>query len=269
MKKERVKHGREQETLLITLYSRALECGRKHPILVDPKAVEVVSQIDYDFTRLNVPKKTRISVCLRAREMDDHVRGFLAKHKGGTVVNLGCGLDSRSLRIDAPEAHWYDIDLPDVIALRRSFFEESDRHHMLSSSVTDPGWIERIKGTQLLFVAEGLLMYLPEEEVKSLLIRLHDRFGGCELLCDVFRTLTARNVGKHPSLHKTGAQVRWGLDDVARLREWIPSIKLIEEWSFSQSDQLYKLPMAFRLAFQLAGALPVAYKAHRILALRL
>lgn len=269
--KEKISLNEEAETLLITLYSKAVETRRPDPILVDNKALEIVNQVDYDFSRLKVPQKTVAMVLLRARKMDEYTRDFLAHYPQSVVIQLGCGLDSRCLRVAPQQADWYDLDFPQVIDLRRKFYREDDFYHMIAAPVTDLSWMDRVaaRGRPVLVLAEGLMMYLHEADVKALVLGLKEAFPGCHLGFDVFSQMTARSVGAHPSLQKTGAAVHWGIDETRQIESWADGIRLQEEWFFTQSEALEKFSPGFRLAFKLAGWFPAARKAHRLVFFRL
>ena len=263
--KEKIRLTPEQETLLITLYSKALGCPDS--LFTDEKSLEILEQIDYDFTQLNVPVGTRLTVCIRAKKIDDYVMDFLADHPNALVLHLGCGLDSRYARVDNGEVEWYDLDMPEVIGLRKNFFEETDRYHMVSSSVTDLRWVEAIpaQNRAVLVIAEGLMMYLTEEEARSLILKLKEKFPGSEFVFDAYSTLTARSVKGHPSLRKTGAVIHWGIDDAKAIEKWGDGIRLKEEWYFTQSEAIETLAFGYRLIFKLSGLFLAARKAHRIL----
>jgi len=265
--KEKILLTKEQETLLITLYCKTLGCPGR--IFEDEHSWRIVKSIEYDFTTLKVPNGTRATVFLRTQKIDDTVRKFLMEHPGGMVLHLGCGLDTRFQRLDDGRVIWYDLDLPDAIAVRRKLFSESDRYHMLAQSVTDMDWIQSVSqdAPAILVAAEGLFMYLTEEEVKALILRLREAFPGCEMVFDAFSGLTARNVGRNPSLKKTGAKVHWGIDDAHDMEGWAPGIRLVEEWYFNQAPAIAQMSFGFRLMFRVMGLFPVANKAHRILRL--
>ena len=259
----KVKLTPEQETLLITLYAKA-QPG--NPLFFDPTAQDVLDQVDYDFSRLRVPYKTVILVCQRAKKLDNVTRAFLAEHPDGTVLQLGCGLDSRFLRVDDGRVNWYDLDMPPVVELRRQFFTESERYRMIASSVTDLEWMERVAsdGQPVLVLAEGLLMYLDEADVRGLVLRLHETFPGCRLIADVFSRLTARSATNHPALRQTGATLGWGIDDPHALETWAPGVRLLEEWYFSDDPDLARLSLGYRVAYKLAGAFKMVRRAHRV-----
>ncbi|MBK8026495.1 MAG: class I SAM-dependent methyltransferase [Chloroflexi bacterium] len=267
--KEKVVLTQEEETLLIPLYAKAVGSRGPSPIFDDAKAQEILSRVEYDFARLNVPRKTAITLCLRAAKLDAYTNEFLAQNAGGLVIHLACGLDSRCVRVRHEGAEWVDLDLPKVIELRRKFYPEGPGYRLIASSVTDHAWMDSVPATgrRVLIVAEGLLMYLSETEVRALVLRLQECYPGCELVCDVFSELTARRIAAHPSLQKTGAVVQWGIDEARDIERWGQGIQLREEWFFSQSEAVSKLGLGYRLAFQLAGLFAAANKAHRIVRL--
>jgi O-methyltransferase involved in polyketide biosynthesis len=253
----------EQETLLIPLYTKSQP---DNPLFFDPIAQEILKRVDYDFKGLRVPYKTVILVCQRAKKLDAVTRTFLAENPGGVVLHLGCGLDGRFWRVDDGKVSWYDLDMPPVIALRKQFYPEDKRYHLLAASVTDLVWVDKVEagGRPVLVVAEGLLMYLGEVDVKRLLLRLHVAFPGCRLIADVFSRMTARSATQHPSLKHTGATIGWGIDDPHEIESWSPAIHLLEEWYFTQDPDLAHLNLGYRLAYKLAGAFKMVQRAHRI-----
>jgi len=265
--KEKVLLTEEQETLLVPLYSRAVESQQPNPIFVDGKAQEILEHVEYDFAKLKIPRKTAVTLCIRAKKIDAYTREFLASHPRSVVIHLGCGLDSRYTRVNNGEVEWYDLDMPEVIDLRRKFYEETGTYHMIPSSVTDLGWIDTIslRGRLVLVIAEGLLMYLKEEEVKALILKLKEAFPGCGLVFDAYSVLTAKSAKKHPSIKKTGAVIHWGIDDATAIEQWAEGIRLKEEWYFTQAEDIEKLGSGYRLSFRIAGLFTAAKKAHRIL----
>ena len=114
----------------------------------------------------------------------------------------------------------------------------------------------------MLVVAEGLLMYLSEAEVRRLVLQLHETFPGCRLIADVFSRLMARSATIHPSLKSTGATIGWGIDDAHDLEAWAPGLRLLEEWYFTDDPDLARLSFGYRVAYRLYGAL--LKRAHRI-----
>lgn len=223
-----VRWGSVEWTNLVTLYLRAHESRSAKPILGDHAAAAAVDRIDYDFARIRrtmLPAVNQYLVALRARQLDDWCTAYLDRHPGAVVLHLGCGLDSRASRVDpARSIQWFDVDQPDVIALRRRLYADTQRYRMIGASVTDPGWLDEVPpGHPTLVVAEGLLMYLEKDDVRRLLQRLTDRFGWGEMLFD---TLSA----SAPLLSRlfTRGIIRWGVRDTRSIEAWNPRLRLLE-----------------------------------------
>lgn len=124
MTKTKVNLGVVQETLLIPLWARAAEIKQADPIIVDPKSAEILEAIDYDFDKFATANNSQIGACLRGMLIDNWVRAYLQKHPQGSVVDIGTGLNTRFERVDNGKVRWFDLDLPDVMALRKQFFAE-------------------------------------------------------------------------------------------------------------------------------------------------
>ena len=264
---ETVLLGKEQETLLIPLYAKAQD----NPILPDENARRILDRVQYDFAKLHIPQKTVVTLLIRAKQLDSYTQQFIAAHPNALILHLGCGLDSRCLRVPRAQTLWFDLDLPDAIDLRRKFYTETETYRMIASSVTDLTWLDQIsaEGRPVFVVAEGLLMYLHESEVRALLLCLHQKFPGCSLVFDAFSKLTADRVQAHPSLQKTGATIHWGINDPHDIERWTkgdhPGIQWKEEWFFSQSPDIHRLSWFYRFMFSLTGSIKAAQKAHRLL----
>ncbi|MEM9504654.1 MAG: class I SAM-dependent methyltransferase, partial [Cyanobacteria bacterium P01_E01_bin.43] len=153
--------GPVQETLLIPLLGRAAETLKENGLIRDPKAVEIVAALDYDFAKWQ-KSKALAGATLRTRMFDQDVQAFLAKHPTGTVVEIGCGLNTRFERLDNGQARWFDLDLPDSLALRRQFFQDEPRRTMLEASVLDTDWMEPVAATggPWCFISEAVIIYL-------------------------------------------------------------------------------------------------------------
>lgn len=221
--------GSVEWTNLVTLYLRAHESHTERPILGDRPAAEAVDRIAYDFKRVHRtswPAANQYLVTLRARQLDDWCADFLARHPDAVVLHLGCGLDGRFFRLAVPPTvSWFDVDQPSVIGLRRRLYDDTERYRMIGSSVTELRWLDQAPtGRPTLIVAEGLLMYLHEQEVRRLLQRLTDRFAGGEMHFDTLSALA-------PLLSKffTRGIIKWGIKDAREIATWNPRLRFIEQ----------------------------------------
>ena len=225
------------QTLLIPLYVRATESRRVDALLRDDKALGVVERWKADFSfidALELDDGDRVTIILRNREFDRHAARFMAEHPRALVVHIGCGLDARFERVDDGYVEWYDLDLPEVIVARKQVIgSKGPRHHLLGCSVFDKAWMEVVGGEgsrPILFIAEGVLMYFDEAQVRSLVRGLLDRFRGSELVFDAFSPFLVRANNRRISRTGIGASYRWGLRRASDLEAWGPGIRLLEEW---------------------------------------
>ena len=206
-------------TLLGTLYLRAWECRLPQPILGDRHAAEAVERIDYDFAALEKrlrPQSNQFLVALRAKRLDEWSADFLARHPDATVLHLGCGLDSRMLRLAPPAGvRWFDVDIPKVIEVRRRLFAEPAGYHLIGASVTDPDWLADVPADRpVLVIAEGLFPYLDGDELRLLLRRLTDHFDTGQLVFDVVA----------PWVTRLMKPFRWGTRDGREIERWNPRL---------------------------------------------
>ncbi|MHA6800704.1 class I SAM-dependent methyltransferase [Bounagaea algeriensis] len=195
MTTERVDLRGAAATLLVMLYMRARDARSPHPILGDRYAADVLERIDYDSARLRlVAAGDAPVICARARCLDAWTEQFLAEHPHGQVLHLGCGLDSRPLRVARPDsARWVDVDYPDVIELRRRLYDLPSSVEEIPSSVTDPCWWDRVaRDRPTLVLAEGVLMYLHPQQVHALLEQAVSTLTSGRIAFDTVAPWTAR-----------------------------------------------------------------------------
>ena len=180
MTTEKIHFTKEKETMLMTLSGRAIQSQWKNPILRDPWAEEAMRHIDYDieqdptreWARGACGKRSDCTViATRAATFDLLTNRYLADHPDATVLHVGCGMDSRVFRVDPPATvQWFDVDYPDVIDLRRQLFPEREAYHLIGAPLSDLRWLDEVpRDRPGLLIAEGVLHYLSETEVKALL----------------------------------------------------------------------------------------------------
>ena len=205
--------GEIQETLLIPLYARACDAASRRPVLGDRRARELVDAIDYDFPRF-VGSSLGGSVS-RTSIFDGWTAQFLREHPAGTVVELGTGLNTRFDRLDNGQVHWFDLDLPDAIALRRRFFSDSDRCTMLAGSVLDADWFDTVAASPgpYLFLSEAVLIYFSDDQARGTLTRLSQRFPGALIAFDTAGEKMVSGQDRNKSLAQVTARLEWVCDN--------------------------------------------------------
>lgn len=225
------------ETLLLPLYLRAAETRRGDAMVRDDKALELVDQIEYDWSKARrMQPMDQVTALMRVREFDRYASAFLAAQPAGVVVNPGCGLDTRFHRLVGHSATvtWYDLDLPDVIALRRKLLAETPRNRFIGCLALDPAWMDSIKqaAPAYLFLTEGVLSCLHESEVKGLVLALKERFPGAELITHATSPLLVRIHNLELASMRVEARLQWGLKRNKDVEGWAEGIRLLDSWRY-------------------------------------
>ncbi|QDL07048.1 class I SAM-dependent methyltransferase [Brasilonema octagenarum UFV-E1] len=265
MIKTKVDLGIVQETLLIPLWGRASELQQTEPIICDPKSAEILEAIDYDFDKFAPAKNSQIGVCLRGMILDNWVRTYLKQYPQGSVVEIGAGLNTRFERVDNGEVRWFDLDLPDSMLLRKQFFEETERRKFITASALETDWIESVKAVSTepcLFVAEGVLMYFNEQQVKQLFTNLLEHFPGSCFAFDCVSQFWIKNQKRHGALKYTSAKMFWGISDIRQIQDWDSRYQVMEACGFADlpAKYLQRFPLIFRLLFSYIPLLRNSYR---------
>lgn len=231
MELEKARLTGAQETTLATLYGKAMESRRSDSILSDREADKALRRIDYDFSRLRVRRSDHLSLAVRAKAYDGWARQFLTRHPDCTVLHLGCGLDTRVYRVNPPSnVRWYEIDLPDVIELRRRLFPPRDGTQTIAASLTDAHLLDGIAGdTPVLVIAEGLTPYLRAVDGLALLRRITQHFPSGEMLFDGYGRLGVWFLQRYGCVKVSGAQLGWSINDPRELERAVPGLILDAE----------------------------------------
>ena len=226
-----------EESLLLPLFIRAIESQRPDALIIDEHAQTLVQKLNLDETYFNqaqVGEEVQVSILLRNRQFDRITTDFLTKNPKAIVVYLGCGLDTRFNRVDDGRVEWYDLDLPEVIALRAELIGgEAGRYHLLACSALDHAWMDSVsihKPRPFLFQAEGLFMFFEEAQVRELVLALKDRFPGSELVFDAFSPFYVWANNRRVTRTNIGARAHWSLSRGNELERWGDGIRLTSEW---------------------------------------
>ncbi len=233
--------------------------------MVDARAVEIINQIDQDFSPLyeKMDDLSQIAWIQRSLIGDRMIRRFLEHHPQGSVVNIGCGLDTTFDRVDNSQVQWFDLDLPDVIALRKRFMQETDRRKFISASFLDEGWLDLINnGQPVFFLAAGVFYYFEPEQVKTFFLRLLDRFPGGEILFDV-SSPTGIRIGNKKVIESSGldeaSYMKWGLENKKDLLAWDPRLILMSPYYYFRN---FKMSFRNTLMGTLSDILGIQYMLH-------
>jgi O-methyltransferase involved in polyketide biosynthesis len=246
------------QTILATLYAKALDADFATPILGDRYAKEMVERIDYDWKKTAITARNAASVTGRSAHFDTWARQFLAVHTSAVVLHVGCGLDSRYFRLrPGPDVEWYDIDYPEVAELCTQLYPVRDHHHVVSASVTDPTWLAEIPDQRpTLMIGEGLTMYLSEQDGVALLRRVVDRFPCGELQFDAFNRLGIKSQWMNTVVRRSGSTLLWGIDGPDDILQAVPGTRLLSWMRWFESDTFERLPLAHQVMGRVMSLVP-------------
>jgi O-methyltransferase involved in polyketide biosynthesis len=251
--------GHVHETLLIPLYGRARDAAKRHPVLNDERPVSSSTALIYDFSRFGGP--ALLGCVLRSAILDGWVR-----------VEVGTGLNTRFDRLDNGTVRWFDLDLPDTIALRRRFFADRQRRTMLVGSVLDTDWFDTVAAAPgpYLFVCEAVFVYLTEEQVRTVLSQLAHRFAGSLIAFDTAGAVMLRNQHRNGSMHAVAARMQWVCDDPRELERWGPELLDTRTFATPQPDVASTWPARYRYGMPLlARLLPLIVNNYKLNLFRL
>ena len=180
-----------QETLVIPLYGRKM-CSEKYPGLFrDENALRLMEQIDYDFSELEKNSRSVmhqfgfLEAAMRQNDLAWEVRDYLKTHPNAAVVNLGCGLDATGRACDNGSCRLYNLDFPDVIAVRNQLLPAGEREENIACDLNDLSWFDRIDAAGgAVFFAAGVFYYFLNEQVRALFTAMADAFPGGRLVFD-------------------------------------------------------------------------------------
>ena len=201
--KYKIEKNTVQETLILPLYSRKL-CTELYPNFYrDETAVHLIDQIDYDFSQAEKNSRSlmqqfgALEVAMRQNDLAFEVQAYLKNHPCAAVVNLGCGLDNTGKACDNGSCKIYNLDFPDVIALRQQLLPAGEREQNIPCNLKDPAWFDKIDATGgAVFFASGVFYYFLTEQVRALVQGMADAFPGGVLVFDAANRTAVKMIAK-------------------------------------------------------------------------
>jgi O-methyltransferase involved in polyketide biosynthesis len=227
-------------TMLVTLAAKAL-VATDAPEIHYPhrRSQEILRQLEIDPRSFNLNPSEVRAVVLRSQWFGQTVRQFLDRHPDGLCINLGCGLDTSFEDLESVgdgRFMWLDVDLPDVIAIRRRFFAESARRRIIAGDITDARLFASIPwddGRPAIVVAEGVLFFLQREQVESLFRAQADaadaRRANLEVAFDYASPFGAWIVTRRPAHRQLGTTFQWTVHNPIELRRVDPRLEVVED----------------------------------------
>ena len=201
--KHKIEKNTVQETLIIPLFARKV-CSELYPNLYrDETSIRLIDEIDYDFSEAE--RKSRslmqrfgaLEVAVRQNDLAWEVRDYLKSHPTAAVVNLGCGLDSTGRACDNGSCKIYNLDFPDVIAVRNELLPAGEREENIPCNLNDTAWFFQIDASGgAVFFASGVFYYFLTEQVKALVQAMAGAFPGGVLVFDAANRTAVKMIAK-------------------------------------------------------------------------
>lgn len=240
------------ETMLWTRHNRVSEAILEKGILHDPDAVKIYQTLNYDFKKSFGPAEP--SHAIRSAMFDAELDTFLKQHKNGVIVNLGEGLETQRFRVAGDDALWLSVDVPEAIAIRERFISPDDHHLHIRRSVLDRLWFNEVPTDRPIYItAQGLLMYLPEEQVRLLFQDFAMHFPEAWFAFDTIPGWLPRKTtsvtGWKKTVHYTTPKMPWGIDRYrikSTLQDWVPTLDEVTDlpwWRFPRGVGRWLFPI--------------------------
>lgn len=251
------------KTLFIPLYGKA-QVSLKGMILRDKKAEEIWEQEAFPIKGKSKSKWLAYFMAMRARVFDDWTDTQLQQNKSTIVLHIGCGLDSRCLRVKEAYASWIDADFPEVIAQRRRYFAETENYRMTALDASKPNEIEKLPdAAKAIVILEGISMYLTNDELTALFCSLRKKYAFVHLLMDVYTEFGAKASKYKNPINEVGVTKVYGVDDIEELLQGT-GMKLTTEYPLTPNFLIDELKGFEKAVFKMIFAGAMARKIYRL-----
>lgn len=254
------------KTLFIPLISKAT-MSEKGIFINDKKAEEIIAKVDNESKNLKISKWLALYMTLRSVVFDNICDNFLKENKDGVVFHIGCGLDSRNTRIKENYYKWYDIDLEPVINLRKKYYEEADNYKMVSSAINEKNWLDIYKDDDtkpVLIIAEGVTMYLSDEELKQFIENAKNKFKKIKFVFDAY-SKKACELSKYKNpVNEVNAKITWGIDNPEDFKKLSRGIEFDDIYFIYDEDKINSLKGIEKYIFKHVFTGKISEKINRI-----
>lgn len=251
------------KTLYIPLYGKAY-VSRQGRILRDEKAEEIWAAEGFPLKGKAKSKWLAYNMGMRSAVFDRWTEQKLLEHPEAVVLHVGCGLDSRCIRVNTHGQLWFDIDFPEVIAERKRYFTESEAYCMIGSDIREEAWLSLVPaGKTAIIVMEGISMYLQWPELQAVLKRWKEHFGEVRILMDSYTVFAAKATKYKNPINEVGVTEVSGFDDPKAL-EAGTGLVFAQEHSLTPDWLIAQLPKGEQGFFRTMFAGKMAKKIYRL-----
>lgn len=250
------------KTLYIPLYGKAY-VSRKGIILNDSKAEEIWDAEGFALKGKSKSKWLAYYMGMRSAVFDHWLLEEMKKDSEAVVLHIGCGMDSRVLRVGTEGHQWYDIDFPSVIEERHKYYQENDTYYMVEADVREEKWLDTVpKARHAIIVMEGVSMYFKPEELKKVIEQLSIHFERVNLLMDCYTTIAAKASKYKNPINDVGVTQVYGLDEPRVLEG--SNFKFVKEHEMTPAGLIDELEGIEKVIFKKLYSGSIAKKMYRM-----
>ncbi len=251
------------KTLYIPLYGKAY-VSKKGIILADKKAEEIWAAEGFVLKGKSKSKWLAYYMGMRSAVFDNRLREQMSDDENAVVIHIGCGMDSRVLRVGTDGHAWYDVDFAEVIEERRRFYQENEEYHMVASDARKTEWLEALpENANAIVVIEGVSMYMQLEELQGLLRDLCAHFEQTKVLIDCYTTFAAKASKYKNPINDVGVTTVHGLDE-PRLLEAGTGLRFVKEHEITPDVLVNELAGMEKRIFKHVYSGGIAKKMYRL-----
>ena len=251
------------KTLYIPLYGKAY-VSRRGLILQDKKAEEIWEKEGFPLKGKAKSKWLAYNMGMRSAVFDRWTKQQMELYPDAVILHVGCGMDSRCIRVETGEQQWFDVDFPEVIAERKRYFAESEHYHMIGSDIREESWLSQIPSDKTaIIVMEGISMYLQRSELKAVLKRWKTHFAEVRILVDTYTVFAAKATKYKNPINEVGVTQVYGFDDPRDL-EKDTGISFVREHALTPENLIAQLPQREQRFFRTMFAGKTAKKIYRL-----
>ena len=250
------------KTLYIPLYGKAY-VSKKGIILQDKKAEEIWAKEAFPLKGKSKSKWLSYYMGIRSAVFDNWLRQQMVAMEDAVVLHIGCGMDSRVLRVGTMNHKWYDVDFPEVIRERKHYYTESGDYKMVAGDARTCDWMRDIPaGKRAIVVMEGVSMYMTNTEVKALLTTLHNYFKETTILMDCYTVLAAKMSKYKNPINDVGVTEVYGIDNPVLIES--DGVVFVKEHNMTPQEFIEELKGSEKYIFQKLYAGKFAKKLYRL-----
>ena len=251
------------KTLYIPLYGKAY-VSKKGIILSDKKAEEIWAAEGFELKGKSKSKWLAYYMGMRSAVFDAWLREQMERDKDAIIIHIGCGMDSRVLRVGTMRHTWFDVDFPEVIKERRRYYQETEEYHMLESDARENEWLHLLpEGANAIIVMEGVGMYFKPEELLTLLGKLCQRFNKVRVLMDCYTAFAAKATKYKNPINEVGVTTVYGMDDAKELEKGT-GLAFLKEHELTPDSLIEELEGMEKVFFRKVFAGKFARKIYRL-----